>query len=248
MNLATPRPTTNIVDALVVDGDDRDSIVRILRRGLDTQVVSLALKALQQVAAAEGKQQDGNDQAEKPVRFPEVPLDLGHVLPPVAANVLMRRTQLSQECHSQEPGTPAFRRRRLAGSDSRSFSTAPRILRQKTSNFRIFRNINSMMIRILAVNHQQRQPFDGCRSPVSRLKCGTNFRFAPLGPRAINGCLRQSSLFRRRIWRGAQAIFRVRQPAPHPPVRASSIRACLRSAPTPVHDATAGTIPSSWDR
>jgi hypothetical protein len=71
MHFARPGPAAEVVDALLVDGNDGDLAARLARDGTDAEIIGLPLQALQQFAAA-GKEHDhAHDNANEPVGFPE---------------------------------------------------------------------------------------------------------------------------------------------------------------------------------
>ena len=71
VHFARPRPTADVGDAGAVDRDHRDPVRGRARGRLHPHVVSLALQALQQIAAAREQHQHDDDQTEKPVPLPE---------------------------------------------------------------------------------------------------------------------------------------------------------------------------------
>jgi hypothetical protein len=71
MHIARPRPAADIGDALIVDGDDGDTVQRRTRCGSDPEIVGLALETLDQVAAGCYQEHQGHHQSEKPIGFPK---------------------------------------------------------------------------------------------------------------------------------------------------------------------------------
>src|SRR5437763_1224482 len=71
MDLARPRPATDIVDAALVDRDHGDLVGGGSRRGPDAPVVREALEGLDQLGPAGREHHERHPQTEKPVFFPE---------------------------------------------------------------------------------------------------------------------------------------------------------------------------------
>src|SRR6266702_8858932 len=78
MDLARPRPATDIVDAPLVDRDHGNLVRRGSRRGANPPVVGVALKGLDKLDPAAREQNERHPQAEEPVFFPEA--RFGHCL------------------------------------------------------------------------------------------------------------------------------------------------------------------------
>ena len=71
MDLARPRPATDIVDAALVDRDHGNLVGRGSRRSSDAPIVSEALEGLDQLGPAGREHHERYPQTQKPVFFPE---------------------------------------------------------------------------------------------------------------------------------------------------------------------------------
>ena len=93
MDVPRPRPASDVGDAGIVDGDHGNAIGGRTRGRLDTEVVGLALQALDQVAARRNQHHDGHDEPQKPVRLPET--QLCHPFAPVPCRFYVCRERLN---------------------------------------------------------------------------------------------------------------------------------------------------------
>src|SRR5205823_2394675 len=74
VEVAWPGPAAEVGDALIVDRDDGDLVVRNPGRRLHADVVRFAFEALDQIAAAHREHRHRDDDSQEPVALPETQL------------------------------------------------------------------------------------------------------------------------------------------------------------------------------
>ena len=177
VHVARPRPAADVLDARVVDRDDRDAVGGRAVGRAHAHVVGLALEALDQVGTGEEEKDDRDREAEKPVLRPET-CRLHLKRPLCSCRCSRLRIPWAGACGgfyarvSRAPIWARRKRKEVLDGEGHAWRTSARGPRSTPTppGTALSCCRNSSIIPILAVGYEIRQLF--CRDLVTRATSG----------------------------------------------------------------------------